>query len=692
MAGFLVIMLLGVPLAHGRLRSGARRAEDPPAIALPWPQVALIALLHWMLAILLAATATLWLGLFTRIGFLAAFVAGHLALSPLARGCLSGLGQVGARAPSTRWERLAAAAGVSLAALPVLAASSRLVALPMAPDALAYHLPMAAQWVQTGSMLTADARVWFYPGNYELLTSVFFLLAGHDGLWFAPDLIAWATLFLALWSLLSTCGVPPVAAPVHAAAAMWMPLVQRCLGVGDNDLFAAAIFLSAVWLIVAARLSQERRSVLGLAVLVIAVLVGTKLALVAYAALLGALVLWASRGLTDRTGRPRLAAIAAVALLLAGSFYARNAILTGNPVYPVGVAPFGITLLPWGDTSHVVAIRRAISPAELAATTLARTRLPGETARLLGRHLWGLATSAVLLLGAGALWTLWRRRPGAGKAADRHIPSGTAWLLAVVLGVSFVAFLNTPLALENLPGTSNQLIAGWSLRFALPSVVLAFALGALLLPSSSAPFVPWLAVAASASASPLPRAEPIAVSLAVFAVLLATFRLRERWSRAAPRRSDLTHLRAWALFAAVLLVAGLLLQGFLRATSEGRSHQTAAGYTYGVNSRVVEWVNANVPDGAVMASLTSLRAYPLIGHRFQRRVISVGLSLPAEAWVRAVQQHRAEYLVLSREAGDGRSPTYGQFPPEDERFRALAGPGWSVVFEDGFARVYRQAR
>jgi hypothetical protein len=203
---------------------------------------------------------------------------------------------------------------------------------PVIPDALAYHLPKIGEWIVHGRMtgeLGPDPRANF-PAGFELLE-------------------AWWCVFLHQDALIEMAGVEFLALAAAAAYALarWVDLDARAAAFAAllyaltpglhlqataclNDGAAAALTLSSVVFLV-------HRVHPGLLLFAVGLVLGVKptyLYLVPGLALLGCLLRKDSR-----LASPSLRMILVVAmagLSIGGFWYARNLVVHGNPVYPMG--------------------------------------------------------------------------------------------------------------------------------------------------------------------------------------------------------------------------------------------------------------------------------------------------------------------------------------------------------------------
>jgi hypothetical protein len=139
------------------------------------------------------------------------------------------------------WDGLAAA-------IAVLTAAAYIPRPPDDGDSLAYHLPNAIAWAQSGSLDPTWMRYWWYPGGSEI--SIAGLIA-TGGLWIAgvPSLIAAMMLAsrIAMW--LRTLDVPPLTATAMSAAFITISTAAFQTYDAQNDLVLAAWFVESLWML-----------------------------------------------------------------------------------------------------------------------------------------------------------------------------------------------------------------------------------------------------------------------------------------------------------------------------------------------------------------------------------------------------------------------------------------------------------
>jgi hypothetical protein len=244
---------------------------------------------------------------------------------------LRGGAAVAARLPWTRNEKIAAIA-LALVALPSIVAP---LAPPAAFDELMYHLPYARLVADEGRLGIHEwLRYPWFPYNYNLLYAAALQL-GDDVLPHLLNGLAGALSVLMVFRLgmlhanrLTAC----------IGAAIW-------LGIGDysNALIDMGVALFVLTACVALWWWRESEPVaggmrwLGVAAFALGVAAGSKYQALTFLPLVALFVVWHER-------RPRAWALALACFLVPCIYwYARNAVMTGDPFNPIGARVFGFT-------------------------------------------------------------------------------------------------------------------------------------------------------------------------------------------------------------------------------------------------------------------------------------------------------------------------------------------------------------
>jgi hypothetical protein len=216
----------------------------------------------------------------------------------------------------------------------------------LANDALTYHFPAAVHWLRTGRLSLFETWLFNPANTYSPLAGSTFITwwiapMGNDVLAHNEQFPALLLIFFATLRLLRALGVrTPIAALIGLALVVSRPFLRQAI-IEKDDLYLAAFFACAVAACAPDRLRDPLGPWRGGAAL--GLMLATK-----YSALLAlpALLLLADAPLRARW-RPRAYVAALVALLLlAGPWYLRNLLQTGNPLFPMQVKFFGVTFFP----------------------------------------------------------------------------------------------------------------------------------------------------------------------------------------------------------------------------------------------------------------------------------------------------------------------------------------------------------
>ena len=219
-----------------------------------------------------------------------------------------------------------------------------LVLPPYAYDALTYHLTTVAEWIRHGDVAPSPLVLCcaYYPATPELLITFPALLLGNDalvGVVQVPFVLlgAFATAGLARSAGLSRSGAA-------AAGALFAvtPVVLTQAPTDYVDVMQAALVLAALHSITRFAVSGRRHRLV-VAGLAAGLELGTKgtgpiWAVVLFVVAVVAAVIAVRRGrLRGPSAATGLLAAAGGGALLGGWWYLRNAVTTGNPLYPFAV-------------------------------------------------------------------------------------------------------------------------------------------------------------------------------------------------------------------------------------------------------------------------------------------------------------------------------------------------------------------
>lgn len=244
-------------------------------------------------------------------------------------------------------------AGAILALSYLALAVNAFSSFPIGPDALIYHLPLAARWLQTGSLTMPASHPWrlSLPSNAEVGMMVLLSTGVQSAVviasWIPLAIIAVSTYMLAMW----IGGQNRTAAMSCVILALSIPMLEAQALSAYVDLFGTAGILAAIALAFATEWREKgvlAGSVALLAGLSCGISIGTKPVYHLYAVLFCVAIagaLWMQRAAGSRL-LGRAAGVIVAGLLIPSLFwFARAAGQTGNPLYPTQVEVAGRVVL-----------------------------------------------------------------------------------------------------------------------------------------------------------------------------------------------------------------------------------------------------------------------------------------------------------------------------------------------------------
>ena len=322
-----------------------------------------------------------------------------------------------------------------------------------------FHLPLVAGWLEAGSLwqvedFVPDKAPGYYPANGDIPLLAVVLPWDREFLAHVVNLPLLGLLGVALYATGVELGAARAQALLFAAAVVALPAVAVIAVLGLADTFLLAAFACGVLFLVRhARLG--RRSDLVLAGLGLGLAMGSKwYGVTALAAVLAA---WALAWLLARRPWRRLALDGAVLLGLAalagGIWLVRNLVEAGNPVFPVEVAPLGLTLFDAPRDFEREVFGFAIADYLDQPDLVRRLIVPGLRGTL------GLTALVLAAAGIAAAVAAFRSRPRSGRPLA---------LLAAALLVA-LAYVVTPYSAQGFEGQPD---AGPNARYVVPALVL----------------------------------------------------------------------------------------------------------------------------------------------------------------------------------------------------------------------------
>ena len=323
-------------------------------------------------------------------------------------------------------------------------------------DPLTFHLPNIGRWIQTGSLWQIDQFVPLlahgnYPNNGDVVLLSTVLPWHNDFLVRAPICFFLVVAAVAIAAVARELRAPAAASVLAAAAVVCLPVVgiatiPRAL---PDSLLWATYACGVLFLLRHAR--TRRRSDLVLAATALAIAFGTKWYGISSVGVL--VVVWAAARLISREPRALRDGLLVGGLALLGdaAWLARNLVESANPVFPVKIAPLGVTIF---DAPRDVVVE------QVGFSILDYVDDPSVWGQLAGEVFDGLGLLAIVCAVGLLAATVLNRRP-----VDRRI----AWLsVAAVALVPVYAWLPGT-ALGN-PGDPS--LASGNTRYAVPILIL----------------------------------------------------------------------------------------------------------------------------------------------------------------------------------------------------------------------------
>jgi dolichyl-phosphate-mannose-protein mannosyltransferase len=606
---------------------------------------------------------------------------------------------------------IAGVAATILGGFAIAVAAATLTVPVAVNDALVFHLPGVAAWIESGSIwqidvFLADVFPGHYPNNGDLVLLASVLpwhneFAAHFAIW--PF---WALSGVATYGLGRELRATRPAALAAACVLLAIPVVSQPALVGMLVDSLMLFGLAAGILFLVRHHRSGARPELVLAGLALGVSFGTKwYGVSSVLAVIGiwALARWAAtRDL--RTLARQLAAVCGLVALVGGIWLLRNLVESGNPVFPVDLSPlFDAPPDPIRDAFGFT----------IADYLFDRT--------VWSDYLWPLLRDALalptLVLGAAALAAgahVLRRRGETGEVAAEErlvlLGLGMAMLLAAVYAI-------TPYSAGGPEGM--PFVAGADARYLVPALVLAAPLGAWLASTSRGTgiFFGLLAVAAVLQGCRLVGngtvgalelgAKDVAIGavgavaligLPVLAIGLGKKGLSTESSPPSPPWAERLNLRirnsAHGRRAAVAAVAGLVSLVLL----------TLAGYSiqerfnddrYRGRDEAVDWVLVNAAEGrrvglaGVWAGEGISPVWPAFGEQLGNEVAYVGnfeddvyrRFRRERDFIAALREGDYDVLIVGRGRIPQRAPTPEELWALDAGYRLVARSERLSVFE-----------
>lgn len=515
-------------------------------------------------------------------------------------------------------------------------------------DATTFHLPNVAAWIHAGSawrldQFEPDLSNATYPQNGDVL-QLAATLPWHAT--FLARVLAvpwWLLTGAGVYALARELGAARAASVIAAVALLSMPIVavSGLEAVGTDSYMLACFAGGLVFLLRHRRTGQASDLVLAGAGLGLSA--GTKW--YGVSTVLALVVLWLIAGALTRI-RPRALLRAGLVMTglitIAGGFWLlRNLVETGNPLFPVRVAPFGVTVF---DAPPDLARQRfgaSILDYGLDGGVWRRIFLPGFTSSL---GLAGLALVVGVSAAAAHAAGLWRRFPSAQRPVRIFV-----LVIATLLLVG--VYLKTPYSALGPPG--NPVAFTVNIRYVGPALVIAAALSAWAATRLGASgrvlevllFVGALDALRRTTSGLDARALLIGAALVSMVVIAA-------WAGVRALRKSTPSVRRTLVIGSAVLAAGAIGGLVLERRVDSRNYE----------DRVLDWFAFHAPSGAHVGLAgrwspdSTAPVLPAFGPRLGNRVSYVGRFVDGilrvhpdrAAFVRDLRARHFSLLVVGR--------------------------------------------
>jgi len=604
-------------------------------------------------------------------------------------------------APNLGGRTSAALAAIAAAVVTVLALASFASLAPDPPghvDALSFGLPGVAEWIRTGSLLEVGAffplfEVRTYPNNGDVVYLATVLPFGNDSFVRFPALPLLAATAVGVYGVGRELGAAAAPAALAATLVLAVPAVgEPALEDIKPDVFMYATFAAGLLFLLRHSRTGDRADLL---------LAGAGLGLAfgarwyGISSVVAVVFVWAVARLVARHGvRPlarHLAVVTGLVLVAGGYWLLRNALLTGNPVYPVDVSPFGVTI--FGAPPDVFA-------EGLGASLVDRIGLPGLFADYVLPEYRARLAAPAAVLGLATLLTL-----GVGLRALRrgHARRQAPAALTFAVGALVLAavYTITPASAQGFDDAPLPGFIGANSRWLVPALIAAAGPAAWLMSGGGrcaaagqgVAFVAVLSGAYKAYGAQAAHVVLVTVGLCAFAAVgWLAVRQAQPGARKVPR--SLLGMGA-ALLASMALVVGYLDQARF-------NDRRFAGV-----SAVSDWIRAHAPSDHRVGFAGGWQAgyvpiYSAFGPTFENSVEYVGSLATGSvrryrrptSFRRALRDGGYDLLVVGRTAFpklDRARPLRTYEDPPEARWARAAGFR-EVAREDQFVLLASGSR
>lgn len=228
-------------------------------------------------------------------------------------------------------------------------------------DAITYQLTRGVNWIQNNgfgndfTLLEYFAQAQYFPGNANLVFTHLMMFFHDDFLVSQGQLLFLILSAILTFSIGLRMGCRRRTAFLASLLLLAMPVMITEATRAQIDVIVMAVFLAGLYFLLSFH-QTKNTSWLILFACAAGLLIGSKYTVITYAALLVPLFLYVLIKNRHSLKHPwrQLVFVSLIILALSGFWYARNIILTGNPVYPQAVAIAGHDIFPsgWAHNSY----------------------------------------------------------------------------------------------------------------------------------------------------------------------------------------------------------------------------------------------------------------------------------------------------------------------------------------------------
>jgi len=204
--------------------------------------------------------------------------------------------------------------------------------IPIERDSIAYHIPKAIRWLQSGSLWEKDFLFWSYPANSELILAWFLIPLQSELLINIQNLPIAFLGIVAVYSFIIQMNCSKPTALYGALLYATMPTVATQFFLQTNDIYFPALVFASMALFKHYETSHRLRYAI-LAATALGLLLGVKYNALYYVLFIG-LIFWITN-----ISKFRFSFILMVIpiIVFGGFWYARNWIIGSSPFYPIGI-------------------------------------------------------------------------------------------------------------------------------------------------------------------------------------------------------------------------------------------------------------------------------------------------------------------------------------------------------------------